>query len=213
MKLHEIVEGNRDSSEEADDAIDEARKVIDDHYQWAINNRGGSFSDLIENLTYNANTKAVALRSSVEKFWLRDHKIDTTPFKWMLEKDCPLLSVFTLSRTIGSSTNRLPLESFEDLPNCRYINLAGNIGIKSFKGIEKLSNLRRISIRESHLEEGCGLLSLLKAAQLKEVEIDDETNEADQKAFHIFYRYFGTQNVADFMDELIEAGFKKYAKY
>jgi hypothetical protein len=204
-----MVEGNLDSSEEAEDAIDEARKQLE-IYEVSINGYGVSVSGIIENLTYHAETKTVGLGPSVSSIRLKEVRDRPLPFKWILAKDNPQLQRFALAAHISGSVE---LESFEDLPNCREIDMVRNVIIKSFKGIEKLTHCKSLTIDDSKLAEGCGLLSILKASNLKNFYIDEWTNQEDQEAFKILLRHFnGSRNVADCMDDLMEAGFKKYAK-
>lgn len=212
MKLRELIAEvhQGDPAEEADDAIDEARKLLE-IYEVSINGFGVGMSEITENLTYHAETKTVGLGPKVSSLRLKEVRDHPDPFKWILAKDNPRLDRFALAAQISGSVE---LESFDDMPNCRDIDMVRNVIIKSFKGIEKLTHCRSLTINESTLAEGCGLLGILKASNLKNFYIDEWTNEEDQEAFKILMRHFnGSRNVADCMDELMEAGFKKYAKF
>lgn len=114
--------------------------------------------------------------------------------------------------THGSTWMELP--SFKKIPASAREIFLKDLEIKSFDGLKGLPNIKKISIIECDVS--CGVLRLLKdTTQLVELHIVADDNDKGGQALKIVKKYLENRkigDVADCMDELIEAGLKEYAK-
>lgn len=108
----------------------------------------------------------------------------------------------------------LVLESFKHVPNCRKIIVSDRCTIRSFTGIEALTNLEVLSLRRPMIE--AGVLSFLKAPKLRTVilnkafSLDTFVNE---KLEEIIDKHLeGDRDIAECAEELIDIGLGDYAK-
>jgi hypothetical protein len=114
--------------------------------------------------------------------------------------------------THGETVVKLP--SFEKIPvSAREVFLKG-VEIKSFVGLKALSGIKLISIIDCDVR--CGVLRLLKdTAGPLELHLVAPKNDKGGHALSIVKKYLENRSsgdIADCMDELIEAGLKEYAK-
>jgi hypothetical protein len=159
--------------------------------------------------------------------WLKDGKIDP---KWAVcdvwatepgqKFDPPMptswwpdLRDFSITIHWGGKTVWSIIPNFQKMPNSETI-LLSSIEIESFKGIEKLSRLKSLEFGDGVCRIKSGMLTILKAPALEKVWInaDAKIDPRAFAAFRILNNHLESKNIADCMDELIEAGLKEYAK-
>lgn len=124
----------------------------------------------------------------------------------------PELDEFAVVGALSSGSVIIP--SFQKMPNVKELRF-GRATIKSFKGIEKLSNLEIIDFSSgAFMIEGGGLLSLLKAPKLRKFDIGIyATFEHDVMiALQIIEKHLKDKDIAECAEELIDAGLDEYAK-
>jgi hypothetical protein len=133
---------------------------------------------------------------------------DETTFYWPFAHDAYHGGI-SIDR--GTENKMMIVNDFQDFPDVDYLGL--NCIVKSFKGIEKLKRCKTLEL-DFFLKFDGGILSLLKfdgnIHGIAEGEFQDEKVD---KAMKILGRHInGNKNIADCMDELMEAGLKEYAK-
>jgi hypothetical protein len=159
--------------------------------------------------------------------WLKDGKIDpkwVAVDVWAVDPNqifnppmptswWPDFRDFSITTEWGNARASSIIPDFQKMPNSETILLSG-ISIESFKGIEKLSRFESLEIGSGKCEIKCGLLTLLKSPTLDKVWVDSEVkmNPDLFAAIRIVNNHLKSKDVADCMDELIEAGLKEYAK-
>jgi hypothetical protein len=109
---------------------------------------------------------------------------------------------------------RTTVNDFQNVPDCQVIAF-WDCKVESLSGIEKLKGCRRLTlVRRVNNHKPIGLLRLLKMPSLTLVDFDRfiEDEQASLTMSHIINKHLKDKDIADCMDELIEAGFKEYAK-
>lgn len=138
------------------------------------------------------------------------------PFEWPLENKQHKLNGLELGNSFSSFG--YVIENFVDFPNAIYLLINGkSTTIKSFKGIEHLSNLHTLKISDV-IDIDCGVLRILKSQALA-LNILNVTARATERAKEynklsdIMNKHlFGDRNVAECQQELIEEGLQEFAK-
>lgn len=135
-------------------------------------------------------------------------------FSWPLAES-PLRSDFILDLS-GGVPGGMIIDDFEQFPKMvPKLSMTDMVTIKSFRGIDKLTKLRVISIDTESMIVDCGLLRLLKIPSLKRIVLnrrDDTKNKFDSAMSIVFKHFEGDREVAECQQELIEAGLQEYAK-
>jgi hypothetical protein len=212
MKLHEITKPN---------------SYLQDAIDWLSGfnvsvNSGPPRKDVGRLLKYNPSTEDVELSSQIRVFEIEakggedggkwsgsvvNH--DKPVLDWYMKKDQPQVEVIFATMLV---------ENMLSAPNARGIELR-HCYVKSLAGIEKLSNLKRLFWTYSGSDAPFGVLGLLKLPNLIEIKFtfqmdpnDIREGEEAQVALEIVNKHLKDKNVAECMDELIEAGLKEYAK-
>lgn len=115
---------------------------------------------------------------------------------------------------IGGHNDQLHIiEDFSKMPNVATLSFSAT-EIKSFAKGNHLSEVKYLDFRFVEKVE-CGLLSMFKMPNLHGLELKDldGANEELMKALEIVNKHLeGERDLTECMDELIEAGLKKYAK-
>lgn len=132
-------------------------------------------------------------------------------------EDFPGLIRVDTIRVMGEYANPGVIDGFANWPNVEgYLDL-NQCKIESLAGVEKFS-LEEIEFRLINTDDlNCGLLRLLKCPHLISIEAsslrgsEKELDDLDD-AFNILEKHLKSKDITECMDELIEAGFKKYAK-
>jgi hypothetical protein len=203
MKLRDITEGVAAN-------IDKIKKFLTDFEVTEYNAREG------KNIWYHPggrsddgvldfmNHRELTVKERIKLITIAPE--DEVKFYWPFDREAYKGG---LSIAAGNENLQMQIEDFTEFPDIDFLALESCM-VKSFKGIDKLSNLKRIEI-DFRINVDGGILSLLKYhGVLLASEIQ---NERTEKAFGILMRHFdGNKNIPDCMDELIEAGLKEYAK-
>jgi hypothetical protein len=104
------------------------------------------------------------------------------------------------------------VNSFDDFPvNVKKVEFT-RVMFNGTKGIEKLNQLKEIYFRTECYFNNCGLLWILKS-KVNRLELHSKRPCEFLNAFEIVKKHFdGDRDVAECMDELMEAGLKDYAR-
>jgi hypothetical protein len=137
-------------------------------------------------------------------------KMSGVEFMWPFKKNANLRDV-SFGQVYGK-TNWLTIPNLELSTGIRELSL-GCI-VKSLKGLEQIHALEEIKFSYYFEMNGGGLLPLLKVPKSVKFinHTDTETNMYKALKIIIKHRSRDVAEVADCMDELIEAGLKEYAK-
>jgi hypothetical protein len=128
--------------------------------------------------------------------------------EWPFEKE--VSSVFYLETLGNNEGDGIIITNFKNLPYAKKFEF-GDVEIKSFEGINKNEQLRELNFADAKCH--CGLLSLLKVKSLESIFTWSGVDKNLSKAFDIIKKNLDEgRDIADCMDELIEAGLKEYAK-
>jgi hypothetical protein len=134
---------------------------------------------------------------------------------WPFSKDVYGSLELTFGMVNGRNTDGIAvLPSFNELPNTNYILFHMPAIIKSLDGIEHLSKLRYFKVAGGATDfDDKRFLRFFKAKNLKYLEASDAGKENEiGKALAIVQKHLKEKDIAECMDELIEAGLKEYAK-
>ena len=101
------------------------------------------------------------------------------------------------------------MQNFDKVPNVEFISLK-NVMLDSFRGVEKLTNLEHFRM-ESPLSKSLpkNILRLYKNTSLQVVDLD---GVYPAKLIEIFDKHFDERDITEAIDEMIEQGYKEYAK-
>jgi hypothetical protein len=113
--------------------------------------------------------------------------------------------------TYAETINAVSLQDYvfdecKDLPDVEKLFIHDS-QMNNLAGIEKLHRLKYIELYD--VEVNCGLMRLFKVPNLQEAYLSGSIGEEPAR---IIEKHLKDHNIAECMDELIEAGFKEYAK-
>ena len=177
-----------------------------------IDSNSGEIIDTLEGL-FDENGK-------VRDEWRSGFKIelalnDGEMIDW--HHDFPGLEEFHRVIVKSGRNSNVTIENFNDWPTAEYIT-AGEFTLKSLAGIERFPKLKALRLNANKVTDiQCGLMRLLKCPALGifRIHLYDESSDVSDKfdkALDIIDKHLETKDIAECMDELIEAGFKEYAK-
>jgi hypothetical protein len=207
MKLIEITEKDLAAKEKAERVI---TKWLE-----GFNLRIGSkqyHRDVLKAFVYDNAEKVMKLGSETSAFKMDKVGHDGSfSFSWpLIERDLPHLQVQIIN---SQSASDFWIHNFNDFPNVNWI-VTDRVRIRSLEGIDKLTNLRAIDFDDDKFTGG--LLRLLKIPKLKKFTwymTATTHNSKLHQALKIVEKHFrNDKDIAECMDELIEAGLKEYAK-
>ena len=105
------------------------------------------------------------------------------------------------------------IDNFRNFPDVITLDIGGASVIESFDGIQDIHGLEKLIITRFVKINDTKLLRLLKHPTLKEIyNLPRDNLSHAQKALMIISKHIESKDIADCMDELIEAGLKEYAK-
>jgi hypothetical protein len=133
------------------------------------------------------------------------------------KNDFPGLTEYTrLNVALSDYDGTSSIDNFHNWPKVQFLRIEGFV-LKSLAGIENtpLRTLRFIFNKIDELQ--CGLLRVLKCPELTGLKINlhDESMEVSDgidAMTEIIEKHLENHDIAECIDELIEAGFKQYAK-
>jgi RNA recognition motif-containing protein len=200
MKLQELLQEDLQSQE--------IQKWLGD---WSIS----SFRILDEvslnksNINEIFNDKTLKVVDGLESIDLYTNTINST-FSWPFAKYFPSNMELSIQ---GSSNKPGIIENFKDFPDVHNLFILRYIDIKSLDGFEN-TKITFLNLEHLKTDIECGLLRLLKSKHLQIVKPPKFGGEDLKHALTIVDKHLsgGDGNIPDCMDELIEAGLKKYAK-
>jgi hypothetical protein len=130
-------------------------------------------------------------------------------FIWPFDKNTPNGTEWSIQGTDGKTAI---IENFKSFPEARHLSLIRNVQVLSFEGIENVK-LFELNLRYLQTNIECGLIRLLKNKTLQSIAGPNIADLHELKAaIQIVDKHLDTRDIFDCMDELIEAGLKKYAK-
>lgn len=142
-------------------------------------------------------------------------KIGTHPTRFALVDGLSLNSTDGMPDNLDEcNVSRNPIGSINELPtNCKKIS-AVYCDIESLKDIHKrIQYCEKLYLAGNPIKSN--ILGLLKIRGLKDVSLGDRLNQQGSDLMEIakiIKKYLGNGDIVDCQDELIDAGFKDYAK-
>jgi hypothetical protein len=137
-------------------------------------------------------------------------KSNVPEFYWPFPKHSPFEKI-TLN--VFGEENSMVVKNFYDIPDTKILEI-DRLVITSMNGTG-LQHLEELWLNFNTMKFECGLIGLLKLPKLQQINAVVGVKDDDNKlleAMRIVRKHLASKNIAECMDELMEAGLKEYAK-
>jgi hypothetical protein len=161
----------------------------------------------ISDFRYLINFKDLSLDPGIRTIELKFKKSNFKSYKNIFTQSKPMnLMIIDVSQV------KIEIKDWSQLFDADEIYIHGACKVTSWNGLDKIK-LDKLEMFDVHDDSDieCGFLKLFKTS-IKKLDIENKNKEMSHAAKIVAKHIEGDKSIADCMDDLIEAGLKKYAK-